>query len=213
MSQVDFYFDFSCPWSYLALVRLQDVAERNAADISLRPVQLDKILETENPALLQARLALNPAKAAWQQADLACWAEFWGLRLQLSPQWPEDRTLAACAAMAVVAAPIGVPFCLALFRAAFGGAQDINAPAVLQTVADAAGADSAAILAAREASTSQMALEQNTRELVRRGGFGTPSMFVDNQLFFGNDRIPLVEWTLGPIRDPQFVIPGQHSVW
>jgi 2-hydroxychromene-2-carboxylate isomerase len=51
----------------------------------------------------------------------------------------------------------------------------------------------------------------NTLELIRRGGFGTPTMFVADELFFGNDRVPLVEWTLGPIGDDEFVLPGQHS--
>ena len=54
-------------------------------------------------------------------------------------------------------------------------------------------------------------LHANTLELIRRSGFGTPTIFVDNALFFGNDRVPLVEWTLGPIGDDEFVLPGQHS--
>ena len=50
-----------------------------------------------------------------------------------------------------------------------------------------------------------------SEELVRQGGFGTRSIFVDERLFFGNDRIPLVDWMLGPISDENFVMPGQHG--
>ena len=54
-------------------------------------------------------------------------------------------------------------------------------------------------------------IRANSLELIERGGFGTPSMLVDNTLFFGNDRIALVEWTLGPLGDEEFVVPGQHK--
>ena len=69
MSDLRLYLDYSCPWSYLALLRLRDVADRNATKIQLRPVVVADVLATENPALQGNRLAENPAKAAWQKKD------------------------------------------------------------------------------------------------------------------------------------------------
>jgi len=210
---VELYFDFSCPWSYLALLRLQDVCERNRARLVLKPVDVQAVLSTEHPALADDRWAPNPAKAAWQQADLQAWARFWGLTLQLDEHWPRRCDTAAAAALAATTGPVGLAFCRELFRLAFAEGQDPNAAATLEAAASTSGADTAAVAQARESADGKARVEANGVELVRRGGFGTPSIFVDETLFFGNDRIPLVEWTLGPMSEEDFVMPGQHNVY
>jgi 2-hydroxychromene-2-carboxylate isomerase len=211
MSQIDLYLDFSCPWSYLALVRLRDVADRNAAQIVFKPVSVHELLATEGPALQLSRLAENPAKAAWQKQDLGIWARFWGLRLELRETWPFDAALPAAAMLIAAESGKGLEFALLVFAAHFGDGADICSSSKLAELAGAAGLD-------RELFMSRLAdpdyadrVQANTRELIQRGGFGTPSMFVDDVLFYGNDRIPLVEWTLGPVSDAEFVIPGQHG--
>ena len=102
MSNLTLYYDLSCPWSYLALVRMQDVSDRNATRMTLKPVLVDAVLATENPALQSTRLAENPAKAAWQRADLEYWARLWGLSIELSANWPFDGAPGARAAQAAL---------------------------------------------------------------------------------------------------------------
>lgn len=211
MRDVDFYFDFACPWSYLALVRLQDVCERNHAQILFKPVSVAQILSTENPSLLDNRFAANPAKAAWQSKDLHQWADFWGLKIELGDGWPQNRDTAAAGALHAIAADAGVPFCLALFRAAYGAGEDINQAAVLERVAHATGVDADAVIAAASDPQRHAAIRTNSLELIERGGFGTPSMFLEDSMYFGNDRLGLIEWTLGPVADEDFIMPGQHD--
>jgi 2-hydroxychromene-2-carboxylate isomerase len=213
MQRVELFFDFSCPWSYLALLRLQDVCERNRAALVLRPVDVQAVLSTEAPALAASRWAENPAKAAWQRDDLQTWASFWGLTLQLHENWPFPAAVAGAAALAVVDTPVGLRFCREVFRQTFAEGRDPNAAATLTAAAAQVGADTAAVAQARDSAERSKQLADNNRELVRRGGFGTPSVFIDDMLFFGNDRVPLVEWTLGPMGDAEFVIPGQHDVY
>jgi len=219
MTTVDFYFDFSCPWSYLALVRLRDVTDRNGAVIRFKPISLHQLLATENPDLQANRLSEHPAKAVWQEEDLQLWARFWGLTIELHPDWQIDATVPATAMLALCeggkrdAGQTGreVDFALRLFAQHFGGGGDIRDAALLDSMAVAAAFDPA-LLARQIGSVSRVKqVEHNTLELIHRGGFGTPSMFIGNQLFFGNDRIPLVEWMLGPIGNDEFVMPGQHS--
>ncbi len=211
MSQVDFYFDFSCPWSYIALVRLQDVCERNRARLDFRPVSIEKVLSTENPPLQRERFAANPAKASWQRKDLADWAAFWGLTIDLADDWPRNREPAAAAALAAIEAGAGMDFCRALFRAEFRDNADINSAEVLARIAADCGLDQNSVTAAAAAPEQLARVQRNSLELIERGGFGTPSMFVADGLFFGNDRITLVEWTLGPMGSEGFVLPGQHD--
>lgn len=213
MAAVELYLDFSCPWSYLALLRLQDVCERTRATLLLKPVSIDEVLATENPALAAERLSPNPNKAAWQRKDLNDWSAFWGVTLELGPDWPRRRAPAAAAAQAVADTPQGFAFCRELYRLSFGEGADIDSVAVLQQAADSTGVDSALVAAAAEDADAKAKVSANGRELISRGGFGTPTMLVGDALFFGNDRVPLIEWTLGPMSDEAFVMPGQHDVY
>jgi 2-hydroxychromene-2-carboxylate isomerase len=211
MSTVEFYFDFSCPWSYMALVRLQDVTERNGAQLQLKPVNVQTVLETENPALVATRLPSNPAKAAWQLQQLGAWARLWGLTIELPASWPWAAPAAANALLAAAAEGRGIEYALAVFHACYTNGVDITAEDELVQLAGAAGLDAANISKgiADPAHTAKVAA--NTQELIKQGGFGTPSMVINQELFFGNDSVPLVEWTLGPVSDAEFVMPGQHS--
>jgi len=211
MSNVDLYFDFSCPWSYLALVRMQDVCERNRTALNLKPVSVARILETENPAMAADRFAANPAKASWQRKDIQDWAIMWGLTIDYPDNWPQDSSRAAAAALAAIETGAGLAFCLSIFRAHFGKCADINDAQLLSSVAVDAGLQGDAVVAAADDADRLAQVHKTSLELIERGGFGTPSMFVNNTLFFGNDRVPLVEWTLGPMADEDFVLPGQHG--
>jgi len=212
MSQVDLYYDLSCPWSYLALLRLQDVCERNRARLALHPVSIERVLATEKPNKVHDRFAENPAKASWQRKDLEDWAVFWGSTIDLADDWPQNREPAAAATLAAIEAGQGLAFSLALFRAEFRDQADTNGERVLRAAAETAGVDTAAVLAAATDAGRIAAVHNNSLQLIERGGFGTPSMFVDDSLFYGNDRVPLVEWTLGPMADEDFVMPGQHNI-
>jgi len=211
MRTVGFYFDLSCPWSYLALVRLRDTTERNAARIDFKPVSVDRLLATENPELRSTRLSAIPAHANWQRKDLDDWASLWGLRLQLPANWPFPAELAGAALVAADRAGNGLSFALAVFRACFAAGANINDPLILLQCAADAGLNTDSFAPELQDAGNLDTVYANTLELIRRGGFGTPTMFSNDELFFGNDRVPLVEWTLGPIGDDEFVLPGQHS--
>lgn len=212
MSQVEFYFDFSCPWSYLALVRLQDVCERNRSKLVFKPVSVARILETENPSRVKQRFAANPAKASWQRKDLEDWAVMWGLKIDLADDWPQNRDAAAAAAIAAGELDMSIDFCLAVFRAEFGDNIDTSDPEALAGIAAKLGIEGELIAQAAVSKEHLAQVQRNSLELIERGGFGTPSMLVDDTLFYGNDRVSLVEWTLGPMADDSFVIPGQHNM-
>ena len=209
MSHPELFFDFACPWSYLALVRMQDVADRNGVRLTLRPVCVQQVLETENPARAAQRFAENPNKAAWQRKDLADWARLWGLRLTLPDSWPFDSRLPCAAAMSAIANGQGMRYALRTFAARYGEGKDIGDRAILQAIAADCGLEADPFDEGLEQNLG--ALDATAEELVRRGGFGTPTVFVGDDLFFGNDRIPLVDFVLSPISADDFVMPGQHG--
>jgi len=210
MANVDLFLDATCPWSFLALVRLRDATDRNATGITLKPVSAQELLKTENPQLSATHLAEHPAKAAWQLEDIQCWAAMWGLNITIPEGWPVDGTLAGAAIHLAAADCDGYEYALAVFRRYFSTGDALTVEVLAETAAGF-GLDEAGFTEALSQGDALAPIQANTHELIRRGGFGIPTMFVGDQLFFGNDRVPLVEWSLGPISEASFVMPGQHG--
>jgi 2-hydroxychromene-2-carboxylate isomerase len=90
-----------------------------------------------------------------------------------------------------------VPYATAVFEAYWGDLLDVSQPDILGTIAQRVGYDAAIFLKRIEEGAVKDRLRANTDELIARGGFGSPTMFVDGvDMYFGNDRLPLVEAAL-----------------
>ena len=209
--KLEFFFDYSCPWSFIAFIRLIDVATRNRAEIVYRPLPVGRVLATENPKLLATRFAENPAKAAWQLKDLGDWARFWGLPMKLPDNWPCEPMAALQGGVVAAEAGLIEPFSQAIFRACFSGSSDICDPQVVSKIAVEAGLNEALFEQELHAEKTVAAIDKNVDDLLQKGGFGTPTMILNDDLLFGNDRMPLAEWMLGPAAAEDFVMPGQHD--
>ena len=211
MLVLDVYFDYSCPWSYLAFVRAREAAMRTAAEIRWRPVLADRIFEATKSQRLENRLAGDPRKAAYQQKDLRDWARFCSISITLPDGWPVDSTHALAGAIAAFEQDLIVQYSNAVFVAYFTDGEDISQTAVLVEIAASAGLDTRAFEAnIREPKALDQVLS-NSDELIKRGGFGIPTMFVGDDMYFGNHSMPLVELALGQASGNTFIMPGEHS--
>ena len=210
---VDFYLDVSCPWSYLALQRLREAAIRTGTSIRYRPVLVDQILAVANPALAESRLDPVPARARYQAKDLADWVRYCGLRIRRPDRWP---LVAEWAQRGVVAASTmtgGRPeaYLAAVFAALFADNRDIGELAVVEAAATEAGLETAGFAALIREDATRLEVERNGTELLEHGGFGTPTFIVAGDLYFGNDRLPLVESALARHAGMHLVLPGAHG--
>ena len=88
MSDVEFYFDYSCPWTYLAFTRLTETVARTGAEIVWRPIMVDRVRHEINPAAEKSRQDLHPSRARYQAKDLADWANFCDLSIKVPDDWP-----------------------------------------------------------------------------------------------------------------------------
>ena len=210
MESVEFYFDFSCPWSYLAFVRLRETSKRMGAGIRWRPVRTDDILRQANPAHPAGREPREPRKSAYEALDIEAWADYIGVQINRPADWPVDPTLAASGLLLAARQGLAHEYCDAVFSAYFGLGRDISDQAVVLELAELAGLERGAAEAALTDPSVTQQLAANEAELLERGGFGTPTMFVGAQMFFGSDRMPLVEFALGQTSDLTFVMPGEH---
>ena len=208
---VEFYFDYSCPWSYLAFVRLNEAAKRTGSAIEWRPIVLDTLLEQACPGRPVSRAPADPRKAAYEANDIEAWSDYVGVTINRPDGWPVDSGLAA--AGGVIADQQGKirAFSDAVFSTYFESGTDIADAAVLAGLAVSAGLERRAFERGLADTANHQNVDAHTEELLKRGGFGAPTMFVGQQMFFGNDRMPLVEFALGQSSGRQFVMPGQHG--
>ena len=198
MSRIEFFFDCSSPWTYLAFHNVQPIARELGAEIVWRPILVGGVFNAVNDRVYRDRENPVPVKATYLDKDLADWARLAGLSIRWRPTiFPINsvRAMRGC----VVAGREGklVEHARLVFEAYWRDDRDIAQDAVLSEIAAACGLDAAHYLAAIGSDEVKAALRTNTDELIARGGFGSPTMFVDGaDMYFGNDRLPLVRAAL-----------------
>src|SRR5665213_1667005 len=195
---IEFFFDCSSPWTYLAFTNIQPMAAELGAEIVWRPILVGGIFNTINPSVYQSREAPVPAKARYSGKDLQDWARSAGLKIKMPPSvFPVNsvKVMRAC----IVLAPRGrlVDFARAAFEVYWGEDRDISQHAVIADICARAGVEAEPLFAAISQQEIKDALKANTDELMRRGGFGSPTIFLNgDDMYFGNDRLPLVREAL-----------------
>jgi 2-hydroxychromene-2-carboxylate isomerase len=207
MPQVEFFFDYRSPWSYLAFVRLREAAMRTAAQILWKPLDFGPLLISGSPD----DGSLTAAKVRYARKDLADWAEFCGVELHEPQSSNGFAELALRGAASLDNGRQISAFSELVFKALFVRRQDITDPSVIRAIAVSIELDPESFMQRLNSAATKAKIEANAAELVRRGGFGVPTMFVGDNMFYGNDRMPLVELALSRAADRPFVAPGAHG--
>ena len=208
---VEFFYCASCPWTYLAFLRVQETALRTHARIIWRPILVDWVHQAANRAFPGSRTDPNPRKAAYQAKDLQDWAHYCGVEIRQPHPWPVTPESAQLGAIAAQRRGRLLPYAGAVFRAYFAESRNIGDLAVVLSVAATVGLADATFERELRDHATLAELRRNCDDLVARGGFGSPTMFVGEDMYFGNDRMPLVELALSRARGRDFVAPGAHG--
>lgn len=203
MSQprLEFFFDCSSPWTYLAFHRIEEVAAAGGAELVWRPILVGGVFNSVNPSVYEQRLKPVPAKLSYAIKDLRDWAKAYGLRIGAPKVFPVNSAKAMRGA--IVAAEHGrLPaYCRRVFECYWGELEDISEDTVLARIAEQSNLDSDEFFSKIGSDPYKRKLRANTDELIERGGFGSPTIFIDgDDMYFGNDRLPLVERALAQAR-------------
>jgi 2-hydroxychromene-2-carboxylate isomerase len=198
LPMIEFFFDCSSPWTYLAFHNIQPLAKEFGEEIAWRPILVGGIFNTINPSVYASREHPVPAKVAYQKKDMADWARSAGLAIKMRPTvFPVNSVKAMRGCILLDREGKLVPFARAVFEIYWGEDKDISQDAVLTEVCRRVGVDPAAFLAGIAGQAIKDQLKNNTDEVMARGGFGSPTIFVDKaDMYFGNDRLPLVREAL-----------------
>ena len=199
---IELFFDCSSPWTYLAFHNLQPLAREYGEDIRYRPILVGGIFNTINPSVYNSREKPVAAKQAYAKKDLGDWARVAGLRIKHRPSvFPVNsvKAMRGC----ILLEPDGklVPFARATFEAYWGDDKDISKDEVLSEVCRKAGVDEKRFFEGIAQQSIKDALKANTDEVMARGGYGSPTIFVDgDDMYFGNDRMPLIREALERVK-------------
>jgi 2-hydroxychromene-2-carboxylate isomerase len=196
---IEFFFDCSSPWTYLAFHNIQPLAAEQQVELRWRPILVGGEFNSVNPSVYASRENPVPAKLNYQRKDLQDWARDAGLHIRMPPTvFPVNsvKAMRGCVWLQMQRQS-PVPFATALFDAYWGRDQDISRDDVLAAVCAGCGIDAAAFAAGIAEPAVKAQLKANTDELIARGGFGSPRIFVDgDDMYFDNDRLPLVRQAL-----------------
>ena len=198
MLQLECFFDCSSPWTYLGFHNIQPLAAALGVEITWRPILVGGLFNTINPSVYASRKNPVPAKQTYMHKDLQDWARYSGINIRWPMSiFPINSVKAMRGCIAADRQGKLVPYARGVFEAYWGLDRDITQDDLLAEIAVVAGLDPDNVCAAMKSDEIKAELKDNGADLARRGGYGSPTFFVDgDDMYFGNDRIPLIHSSL-----------------
>ena len=192
--RIEFFYDFRSPYSYLAFTQLRAMD----VEVALRPMQILEVMKIVGNTPTTITCA---AKGRYARIDLARWAQRYGIPFQPSNMRENDGDACSRAVLAARTPAEADAITLALYRAGWSEAKPLATRADIMAAIAAAGIDPAPIAARIDAPEIVAQLEANTKEAAERGVFGSPTTFVGDAMFFGNDRLDFLREHLARLEE------------
>ena len=191
---IEFFFDCSSPWTWLAFRNVQPIARELGVEVRWKPVLVGGIFNAVNPSVYEFRERGVPAKQAYLCKDLADWARLAGVSIRFPPTvFPVNSVKAMRGCLLLEPEGRLVSFAEAVFHAYWSEDRDISQDAVLAELCTGVGVEPDRYFAGIARQDIKDRLRANTEEVIARGGFGSPTIFVGgDDMYFGNDRLGLV---------------------
>ena len=188
---LEFYFDFSSPYGYFAAARIDDLAARHGRAVIWRPILLGAVFKTTG----QQPLTTIPLKGAYAERDLYRSARLYGVPFRLPSKFPIAAT-GACRAFYFLSdqdPALARRLALELYRAYFADDRDITNPDVIVEIGTGLGADKDGLTTALNDPALKDRLRAEVDAAIARGVFGSPYVIVDDEAFWGADRLDHVD--------------------
>ncbi len=183
---VECWYDFSSPFAYLGTTQIERVAAEHGGEVRWRPFFLGGLF-TEIGTPLVPMAAFPEPKRAHAARELDRWSDWWGVELRWNSHFPL-HTITALRLALVADDPRLVH---RVMRAAWVDDEDVKDPAVLARCLADVGLDPALLERTQEPEVKAQ-LKAATDEAVARGVPGAPTFIVDDELYWGQDRLQFV---------------------
>ncbi|MGP9558118.1 2-hydroxychromene-2-carboxylate isomerase [Psychrobacter sp. AOP7-A1-24] len=187
--QVEFFFDVGSPASYLAWTQLSSIAQRHNAEIVWRPMLLGAVFQ----AVGNTSPAAVPVKGAYMLKDLKRFSAIYDVPFRFNPFFPVNTMQLMRGVTAYLGTPKFESYLFTIFNALWAEQLNMESPEVIADVLSKIDIDATDFMARISEPEVKARLKSSTEEAVARGVFGAPSFFVNDEMFFGQDRLSFVE--------------------
>jgi 2-hydroxychromene-2-carboxylate isomerase len=190
---IEFYFDCSSPWTYLAFTEILPLSHRHGLEIVWKPVLVGGIFNAVNQDVYEFRKKPNPLKLSYSNDDLNLWANIREVDISFPKVFPVNSVRAMRGCLFADKENKIVEFTKNVFQSYWGNGIDISQEDLLLEIAKDSNLNPVEFKKFIESQEAKDLLIKNTDELIGRGGFGSPTFFYKEKMFFGNDRLHLLE--------------------
>ncbi|MDJ1157975.1 2-hydroxychromene-2-carboxylate isomerase [Chelatococcus sp. SYSU_G07232] len=189
---VDYYFSLASPWAYIGHGPFMDIVARHGLKVNYKPVFLGQVFAETGGLPLPKR---HPARQKYRFVELQRWREKRGLNFHLRPKfWPFDVNLVDRFVIAIVAAGLDPDaFLRRAFAAVWEKERNLADEGVVAAIARDADLDPTPLLLEAKGDATEALYEQNFKDAVAADVFGSPSYVVDGEIFWGQDRLELLD--------------------
>jgi 2-hydroxychromene-2-carboxylate isomerase len=198
---VDYYFSLASPWAYIGHRPFIEIARRHGVDVNYKPIFLGRVFAETGGQPLPQR---HPARQRYRLVDLQRWREKRGLAFNLKPKfWPFDVNLVDRFVIAIAAAHADPePFLRRAFAGVWEEERNLADPLVVAELAEQAGLGSTSLVEAAGGAMTEAVYALNLENAIAADVFGSPAYVLDGEVFWGQDRLELLDDALLSGRPP-----------
>ena len=193
-NKVEYFLDCSSPWTYLSFRGMQELSKQKSFEIIWKPILVGGIFNTINPSVYESRQNPIKEKLVYSQKDLDDWSKSRGLDITMPKIFPVNSVKAMRGSFFFQDAGKIENYLEAVFYAYWTEGKDISDDNILKSIVDQLNSSAEEYFDFIKTPEAKERLISNTQELMDRGGFGSPTFFLNkDDMYFGNDRIQLLE--------------------
>ena len=197
MKEIEYFLDCSSPWTYLSFRGILELEKKKEFKIIWKPILVGGIFNSINPSVYETRKNPVKEKMDYSQKDLQDWAALRDININWPKIFPINSVKAMRGAFYFIDKAGIEGYLESVLQSYWTNGKDISDIEILLEIAESSGAIPKEFLDFIDTPEAKQRLIQNTQELMDRGGFGSPTFFIDNtDMYFGNDRIQLIESVL-----------------
>ena len=194
MKTIEYYLDCSSPWTYLSFRGILELKKKKDLEIIWKPILVGGIFNSINPSVYENRKNPVKEKLQYSQKDLQDWARLRKIQINWPTIFPINSVKAMRGAFYFIETGNIETYLEDVFHAYWNEGKDISDIDILAEIASINAANETEFLEFISTQEIKDRLIANTQELMDRGGFGSPTFFLgDDDMYFGNDRIQLIE--------------------
>ena len=190
---IEFYFDCSSPWTYLAFTEILPLSQRQNLEIVWKPVLVGGVFNAVNKDVYEFRKKPNPLKLSYSNDDLNLWSKVREVDISFPKVFPVNSVKAMRGCLFADKEKKIVEFANNVFQSYWSKGLDISQDDLLLEIVKDSNLNPKEFKKFIESQEAKDLLIENTEDLIERGGFGSPTFFYNGRMFFGNDRLNLLE--------------------